>query len=731
MIKASQPNKMSSKCNGLNISPPDRVGLIVERLGELQAPDLAEVQSILGRLSDDMSPEDIKECLHHLENVASAEACFVKAFLHEMSGDFRACAELLDSFSLPRLRVLEVLRLQGLARNLIHTGKFQYAIAPLKRAVRLSDSYRSLTASARLLRMLGRVGREACRRTVRVAIIGNATFDLLVPLLRVIGFSYGIDFELLAGAYNQHVQEVLDPASKLGTFKPEVLIIATDVHALGLPEESDHPKAVVAARLEELCGFWASCQQKFSCFVIQHNFAVPEISAFGRLSASLPGGRARLIRELNLELEYEASKRGGLAILDVEQIASIIGKQIWEDEKMWITAKQYPSARAMVSLCKNQVALVRSAVGLASKCIVLDLDGTLWGGVIGEDGLSGIQLGGSPEGEAYASFQRYLRGLRQRGVILSVCSKNNESDAILPFEAHPDMILRRDDISLLIANWKPKPENLQEIAKRLNIGLDSLVFVDDNPTEREFVRNRLPEVEVPELPSDPSQFASALHRELLFEGITLTREDRERAESYQANLQRQNFESSSGSLEDFLSGLQMQINLKPFDALNEARIVQLINKTNQFNLTTKRMTDSEVRAYAASNSNYTQFVQLKDRFGDNGITGILMASAKDDSLKIDQWLISCRVLGRQVEQVMLSALWNYARSFGYRSLEGIYVPTAKNSQVADLYDRLGFECTGQESNSTRLYKVNLTHEYAPPRFFLVDDQTNKSKTAST
>jgi FkbH-like protein len=307
--------------------------------------------------------------------------------------------------------------------------------------------------------------------------------------------------------------------------------------------------------------------------------------------------------------------------------------------------------------------------------------------------------------------------LRGRGILLAVCSKNNEADAKLPFLQHPEMVLKLEDISAFVANWQPKTENLRAISRQLNIGIDSLVFVDDSPGERELVQKMIPEIEVPEMPADPALYVETLHRELLFETITLTNEDKARAELYRSEAERERMKESSSSLEEFLAGLQMRVEICPFDEPNLPRIVQLINKTNQFNLTTRRMTVEEVRAFAAGAGNYTQFLHLWDRFGDSGITGVLMASPLDDALSIDAWLISCRVLGRGVEDAMMAAVWNFARGAGYKALIGNYAPTAKNKQVAGLYDRMGFRLAREEEDGRRTYRARLDSEQAHPAWF--------------
>ena len=445
------------------------------------------------------------------------------------------------------------------------------------------------------------------------------------------------------------------------------------------------------------------------------------------MSAALPGGRGRLLRALNLALWEAAGRAQSVAILDMDQIAARFGKDRWNDPVLWHTAKQYPSAEAMPALGHQFTAMLRAILGLTAKCLAVDLDGVLWGGVIGEDGLAGIQLGGSPAGEAFVEFQHYLKSLTRTGVLLAVCSKNNPEDAMVPFRDHPEMVLREHDIAVFRANWKPKEDNLREIAAAINIGMDAMVFVDDNPAERSRVRQVLPEVEVVEMPADPSQYVAAVSRLGLFETLAVTAEDRQRTASIKENLERKALESSAGSVDDYLAQLDIKVQLAPFDEANLPRIVQLINKTNQFNLTTRRRSDVEVRALLAAGA-YTQAMRASDRFGDSGLTGVLIAIPEGGGLRVDTWLMSCRVLGRRLDEVMFAALVRYAAENGYTHITGEYIATAKNGQVADLYIRLGCVAAGQPGES-RFFRWETGKAFAPPAMIDCADLTQRAGAA--
>jgi FkbH-like protein len=366
---------------------------------------------------------------------------------------------------------------------------------------------------------------------------------------------------------------------------------------------------------------------------------------------------------------------------------------------------------------------MRAVLGLSYKALVLDLDGVLWGGVVGEDGVAGILFGGSGAGEAYREYQRYVKTLGERGILLAVCSKNNDADARAPFLLHPDRVLGLDDFAAFVANWEPKDENLRRIATELHISLDSIVFVDDNPIERELIRRRLPEVEVPEWPAEPAEFLHALDHGHYFEALALTAEDRGRSESVRTNVVRETLRETCGTLEEFLGGLEMEIELRPFEEVDLPRIVQLIHKTNQFNLTTRRHNEANVRRLADTSGNYTQALRLRDRFGDSGLVGALIAVRQGDALLVDTWLLSCRVLGRRVPEASFAALCQYATATGCRVLLGEYYPTPKNALVAKFFEQIGFACIETSPAGVRRYRMEVPDGAAFPGCFAVQDKT--------
>jgi FkbH-like protein len=377
-------------------------------------------------------------------------------------------------------------------------------------------------------------------------------------------------------------------------------------------------------------------------------------------------------------------------IVDCERLSALVGKERWIDPRYWQLSKQAVSMQALPLLARHLTAVLAADLGLSRKCLVLDLDNTLWGGVIAEDGLAGIKLGGDQTGEAFVAFQEYIRQLKDKGVILAVCSKNNEADAKEPFERHPDMRLKLDDFATFIANWEPKADNLLRIAETLNIGLDSLVFVDDNPVERAAVRRAMPQVDVISLPADPAYYTRTLSQYLMFETATFTAEDARRTEQYRARTLAARLEKSAGSLEELWESLEMTATIAPFDGLNLPRIVQLIGKTNQFNLTTRRHGQAQVEAFMKDPDCVHFSLRLRDRFTDHGLVALMIVLQRGRILEIDTWLMSCRVIGRTVERTMLAHLCAHAAQRGATTIRGLYIPAAKNQLVKDVYSLFGF-----------------------------------------
>ena len=430
------------------------------------------------------------------------------------------------------------------------------------------------------------------------------------------------------------------------------------------------------------------------------------------LDASHPAGLSRFITLVNLELADAAT--AGVTIYDLDERAAAVGRWQWNDDRFYYEAKLPCSPEHMVDYAYGLASLVLAQRGAVRKCLALDLDNTLWGGVIGDDGLAGICLGqGDPRGEAFVEFQRYVRDLRQRGVILAVCSKNEEAIAREAFEKHPEMVLRLDDFSCFIANWDDKATNLARIARDLNIGLDSVVFFDDNPAERSIVRRLRPEVAVPEVPDDPSQFIRVLDQARYFELIAISTEDLKRTESYRADSQREELAASLGDLDEFLRSLEMRARIEPVSPANLERSAQLINRSNQFNLTTRRYTSADLLEISQKAEWITRTVSLRDRFGDTGLISVLLARVEGQSLVLDTWLMSCRVLKRGVERLLLNNVVRVARERGLKLLVGEYLPTPKNGLVRDHYPTLGFTPADASTQEVSRWELRIDASWHP------------------
>ena len=597
------------------------------------------------------------------------------------------------------------------ARALARAEEWEGAALHLRHALETRPGH---TFYARMQRLIDDVAGHATGsvRQARIAVLGSSTTSLLVPVLRALCFRDRIDASFHEGAFGAFRQEILESDGPLAAFKPTIAVIAPHWRDLDLPAiGSDDQRAVADAVVEEYRGLWGALHRTHDCHVIQHTFDLPADDSAGLLSVQLAAARRRLIRRINGALADALTP--GVSLLDTEQVAAEVGTDRWSNPRLWYLARQHPSAEALPALAEEQMAHVRAVLGLSRKVLVCDLDNTLWKGVIGEDGLGGIKIGpGSPEGEAYADLQRYIRDLKERGIVLAVCSKNNDADARAPFRDKSGMVLRLDDFAVFLANWDDKAENLRRIAAQIGVGLDSLVMLDDNPFERAWIRSQLPQVAVPELGTSPFSFVRDIDRGRYFPAVTWSPEDRLRADGYRREQERAQARAGAGSLDDFLAGLHMKASCEPVGDANIERVTQLTNKTNQFNLTTKRRTLAEVRHLAAAG--WTGVFSLQDRYGDYGIIGLMfcLPGAEPACWDIDTWLMSCRVLRRDVEKFMMDCAVQAAKAAGIEKLRGRYLRSEKNGQVADLYPSLGFT-TVSRSDEEGIYELRLDSVTSP------------------
>ena len=591
-------------------------------------------------------------------------------------------------------------------------------------------------------------------RSARVAVLGSYTTSQFAALLPLAAARAGVAVEVYEAGYGQYRQEILDPGSGLYRFGPDVVILAVHSGEVALPLVADDPEAAVRAEVARWTSLWDAITARCGARIIQHTFVVPDEAPLGHLSVRLPGSRPAMLAAVAAELGRAAAAPAGnqtagspaagparrVAFVDCERLAGMVGKRSWFDPRYWHRAKQAVSLAHVPLLARHTAAVLGAQLGASRKCLVLDLDNTLWGGVLGEDGLAGIALGDGPVGEAYSAFQAYVAELKRRGVILAVCSKNNEADAREAFERHPGMVLRLDDIAMFSACWDDKPTQLRRIAETLGIGLDSLVFVDDNPAEREAVRQLVPEVDVVALPKDPHGYVRALADYPFFEPAAFTAEDAARTEQYRARARAAELAASATSLEEFHRSLEMVATVVDLDELTLPRVAQLIGKTNQFNLTARRRGEAEVAELAADPATAVLCVRLADRFADHGLIAVVIArqttgagvpDPAGDVLDIDTWLMSCRVIGRTLEDEIAGLIVAEARRRGCRTVRGHYLPTAKNGLVRELYPRLGFtpDPSGPADGGTH-WVLSVEAGVTPPGLIRVVDARRRAAPAA-
>lgn len=559
---------------------------------------------------------------------------------------------------------------------------------------------------------------------VKIGLVGDGTLSLSTPAIIGSGLRHGLLIDVVEGGYNSAVQEALDPSSALHAAKPNMAIVVGDARLLGLERAAstkDAANSLVDAALQRLKLIVNRLRPSIASSIFVQTIPAPIEPLFGSYDRLEPGSPFAMVEALNFKLAKWAAG-GDICLIDVARLAASVGLEQWHDPPHWHAAK-LSFAPQMIPLYADVVArTIAASLGKSRKCLVLDLDNTLWGGVIGDDGLNGIVLGqGSATGEAFLAIQQYALELRARGIVLAVSSKNEDKTARLPFRQHPDMLLREDHIAVFQANWTDKAANLRAIAETLNIGVDALAFLDDNPAERMQVREQMPLVAVPELPDDPAFFPRALAAAGYFEAVSISSEDRQRADYYQANAQRAASLSASGDLETHLRSLEMVCAIREVDAQSRTRVSQLINKSNQFNLTTRRYSEVEVAAVEADPSRHIIQVRLADRFGDNGIISVVIANRHEDQWDIDTWLMSCRVLGRRVEEAVLNHLVEAAARENVRQIAGRYIPSPKNAMVVDHYRNLGFECSASTPDGKTVWRLDVTTFRAPELPMVIDD----------
>jgi FkbH-like protein len=533
---------------------------------------------------------------------------------------------------------------------------------------------------------------------VRVALLGDTATQFLAQAIRATGFDHDFDLQVWAADFGQIERQVFDAASELYAFDPQIVILFHSSHKL-LAQYNKLPPAehntLAQHRLlliDQLC---AAIEKKTSARIIYYNYPEIDDAVFGQYANKTESSFLFQLRRLNYQLMEFALTRPNFHLCDLSTVQNQLGKPALFQPSLYVNADMVLSPDALPPIAAGTLSLIDTLYGRIKKCLILDLDNTLWGGVIGDDGMENIQLGTLGIGKAFTDFQYWIKKLKDRGIILAVCSKNTESVAMEPFISHPDMVLRLEDIAVFIANWESKLDNIRRIRMALNIGFDSMVFLDDNPFERAMVRETIPAITVPQLPEDPADYLEFLYTLNLFGTSSVTLEDKERTKLYQAQARRENAMQHYGNGEAFLESLGMVSRVEAFNTFNTPRVAQLIQRSNQFNLRTIRYSEADIRRVAASPDHFTFSFTLEDTFGDNGIICVVILQKETaETAFIDTWLMSCRVLQRGMEDFTLNILAAFAGTHGFRYLKGEYLPTSKNALVKDHYSRLGFQQNG-------------------------------------
>lgn len=527
-----------------------------------------------------------------------------------------------------------------------------------------------------------------------LAVLGDCATQHLATALRGYGVSAGIRLNVFDADYDQIDAQVMAPDSELYRFAPQGVLLQMCTEKLQEAFYDCPPEARASfaedtyARIRQI---WSRIGSRIPATVLQCNFPLIDDGVFGQFGNKTEQSFLFQQRKLNYLLMQGCQEAKNTFLIDLDALQTALGRSTFADPKLYYVAKMPISLAALPAAAKLVVDVVRSLQGAVKKCLVLDLDNTLWGGVIGDDGLSGIQIGELGTGHAFSDFQKWLKELKNRGILLTVCSKNNEDTAKEPFEKHPEMVLRLEDFSMFVANWEDKARNIRTIQQALNIGMDSMVFLDDNPFERELVRTMVPEITVPELPEDPALYLQYLRGLDLFETASYSREDAGRTEQYREKAQRAAFEAAFQSYDDYLEALQMRASAAAFDPFHYPRIAQLTQRSNQFNLRTVRYTEAEIEALAQDDSRIGLYFTLKDKFGDHGLISVVVLEKQpEDTLFISEWLMSCRVLKRGMEEFIVDKILSVAAQQGFCRVVGEYIPTPKNAMVKDLYEQLGF-----------------------------------------
>jgi FkbH-like protein len=543
-----------------------------------------------------------------------------------------------------------------------------------------------------------------------IAILGGSTTSEIKYILELFLLNNGIQPSFYESGYNKYYEDAVFENEELKKFNPDIIYIhTTNKNILKFPDFNDDINDIKILLKNEINRYetiWNSLSA-YDCAIIQNNFDYCHDRSLGNIDSYDIHGKTYFINKLNKAFSTRARELNNLYINDINYLSSYLGLKYWFDKSLWCQAKYALSMDSIPELAFNISKIINSILGKSKKCLVLDLDNTCWGGVIGDDGLEGIQIGTETAvSEAHTLFQKYVKELRDRGIIIAICSKNNYGTAKKGFD-HPESILNFSDFSVFKANWNPKHNNIEEIAKEINIGIDSLVFIDDSPMEREIVSSQIPGVSVPDIGDDIATYIDHIDKNGYFEANLLSKDDLKRNRFYDDNKKRLDEKAKFQSYDDFLVSLEMIAEIKPFSPIYLDRITQLINKTNQFNLTTKRYTAGEIKRISLSEKHIKLYGKLFDKYGDNGLVAISIGEIKAKTCYINLWVMSCRVIKRNMEFAMFDEFVNACKHHNISEIIAYYYKSSKNEMVSNLYKDFGFTIVEQNNGNT-IWKLDVS-----------------------
>lgn len=569
-------------------------------------------------------------------------------------------------------------------------------------------------------------GRKSqCKKNIRIALLSSFTIEAIKEILFIKCCELGVVPEVYVAGYDQYHQEILNEHSGLYEFNPDLIILFIDIKKIlgeqySLPYQFSNEERLgwVKNQLKEIESLIQTLKSNSSACILFHNFEIPIYSPLGVLENRQQFGIVEAVQNLNIRLRDFFKNDARVFLFDYDSFCSEIGKQNVMDYKMYYLADMKLAIQHMPKLCDKYLAYIKSILFFTKKCIVLDLDNTLWGGILGEDGLEGIEIGATPQGKPFLEVQKFLLALFQRGIILAINSKNNFDEAMTVFRQHPDMILREEHFAAMQINWRDKVSNMKDIAEDLKIGMDSFVFIDDEKYNREMVKEFLPEIHVVDLPEDPALYLSSLVELNDFNVLDLSEEDKKRGSIYAQQRKRKEFQRDAANIKEYFEGLEMVATIEKGRDFSIPRIAQLTQKTNQFNMTTRRYSNEDIRKFLERESSLVATVRIRDRFGDNGICGVVIVDKQSGQHRIDTFLLSCRVVGRGIESVLLGYVLDQLRKNKIDSLLGEFISTSKNAPAKDFYKDNGFNFIGKE-NEKEVWEYILSRPYETPSFINV------------